>query len=327
MRRSNHLLMRSVLAGLALWTLYCLFCSVASLWSYWRMRGVPVEVVRSSLVMDAPIYTAGQPAEPEYSLRLDLLTTDGSNRSIHWADVHGKAVYPEEAYDELTKWRPGSRHMISQIRGEAREIRLAGTQDSPERGAAIYYLFGAVFVAFLMYLALALMDSQGDPWIRGSPLIHLFNLKGGFIAMGAVATLCAVLYAAWHIPKILTWPSVTATVQPAPESYDPASLPPNVTITPAGQRKLEASRHRVITFSWNGTTIHGGIGVMEGAYDELATSVCGLNGLPCPFWINPNDRWDIAARLGWNAGLFVPAGFFLIIAAAFFGAGFTSRRF
>ena len=117
----------------------------------------------------------------------------------------------------------------------------------------------------------------------------------------------------------LTWPSVTATVQPAPESYDPVSLPPNVTITPAGRRKLEASRHRVITFSWNGTTIHGGIGAMEGAYDELATSVCGPNGLPCPFWIDPNDRWDIAARLGWNAGLFVPA--------AFFGPGFTSRRF
>ena len=70
----------------------------------------------------------------------------------------------------------------------------------------------------------------------------------------------------------------------------------------------------------NGTAIHGGIGSMEGPYDELAGSVCGPNGLPCPFWINPNDRWDIAARLGWNAGLFVPVGFFLIIAAAFFGA-------
>ena len=167
-----------------------------------------------------------------------------------------------------------------------------------------------------------------------SPRHFVFSAIGVVIGIGVfilfvagVLKVRAVLYAAWHIPKILTWPSVTATVQPAPESYDPVSLPPNVTITPAGRRKLEASRHRVITFSWNGTTIHGGIGVMEGAYDELATSVCGLNGLPCPFWINPKDRWDIAARLGWNAGLFVPAGFFLIFAAAFFGAGFTSRRF
>ena len=146
--------------------------------------------------------------------------------------------------------------------------------------------------------------------------------------MGAVATLCAVLYAAWHIPKILTWPMVTATVQPAPESYDPTSLPPNVTITPAGRRRLDASRHRVISFPWNGTTIHGGIGAMEGPYDELAKkSVCGANGIPCPFWTNPKDRWEIAARLGWNAGLFVPVGFFLIIAAAFFGAGLNSRRY
>jgi hypothetical protein len=312
MRRSSHLLMRIVLVGLALWSLYCLYCAGDRLWTFLRMRNIPVEVVRSSLVIDAPIYTAGQPAEPQYSLRLDLLTTDGSKRAIKWNDIHGKAVYPEEDYDELAKWSLGSRHTISQLRGEAREIRLAGTQDSPERNAAGYYLAGAIFIAFLMYLALALMESQGDPWVPHS----LLSIRGGLKTIAAISTVCAVLYAAWYIPKIMTWPAVTATVQSAPESYDPATLPPNVTITPAGRKRLESSRHRVITFQWNGTTIHGGIGSMEGRYDELAGSASTLK-----FWINPEDRWDVAARLGWNAGLFVPAGFFLIVAAAFFAAG------
>lgn len=308
MRHSSHLLMGLVLAGLALWSLYCLYCAGESLWTYLRMRNIPVEVIRSSLVIDAPIYTAGQPAEPEYTLQVDFLTTDGSRRAIHWNDIHGKAVYPEEAYDELEKWSPGSHHTISQLRGEAREIRLGGTQDSPERRAAGYYLAGAIFVAFLMYLALALMKSQGDPRVPHS----LFSIRGGFRTMGAISAICAV----WHVSKIMTWPMVTATVHSAPESFDPATLPPNVTITPAGRKRLEASRHRVLTFQWNGTTIHGGIGSMEGRYDELAGS-----GSMHKFWINPNDRWEIAARLGWNAGLFLPTGLFLTTAAAFFAAG------
>ena len=153
-----------------------------------------------------------------------------------------------------------------------------------------------------------------------------FGLSGGFIAFGIVATLCAIAYAAWHIPKIISWPMVTATVRSAPESYDPASLPPNVTITPAGQRRLNSSRHRVIAFPWNGGTIHGGVGSMEGPYDELKGSICGPDGLPCPFWINPNDRWDIAARLGWNAGLFVPVLFFLVFGVAFTKTGLYLRR-
>jgi hypothetical protein len=205
------------------------------------MRNLPVEVICSSLLIDAPIYTAGQPAEPEYSLRLDLLTTDGSRRAIHWNDIHGKAVYPEEAYDELAEWSPGSRYNISQLRGEAREIRLTETQDSPKRSAAGYYLAGAIFVSFLMYLALALMESQGDPWVRHS----LFPIRGGFETIGAISTVCAVLYAAWYIPKIMRSPTVTATVQSAPDSYDPGSLPPNVTITPAGRKHLDSRRNRV----------------------------------------------------------------------------------
>jgi hypothetical protein len=290
------------------------------------MRNIPVEVVRSSLEVDAHVYTADQPAEPEYTLRLHLVTTDASARNIHWTDVHGKAIYPEEAFDEIARWSPGSRHTISQLRGEAREIRLSGSGESPERTAATGYFAGAIFVALLIYIAVSIMSSQGDPWITGSRLNLLFTPSGAFISFGVVAAVCALLYAAWYVPKINSWPMVTATVQAAPESYDPATLPPNVSITPAARKRFESSRHRVIAFAWNGEIIHGGVGAMEGPYDELAGSVCGPNGLPCPFWINPANRWDIAARLGWNAGLFVPVGFFLLLAAVFFGVGFHWRH-
>ncbi|MFN0106789.1 MAG: hypothetical protein ACKV2U_32430 [Bryobacteraceae bacterium] len=320
MRRSQNIIMRIVCAGLALWSLYCLYSAAASLWSHLRMRSVPVEVVRSSLVMDAHVYTPGQPAEPEYTLRLDLVTTDGSARNIHWEDAPGKAVYPEEAIDEFLRWSPGTRHTISQLRGEAREIRLAGSVDWPESGAAVAYLVGAVFLAFMALLALG-VSSQNDSRLR-----PLFGMWIGFFSVGAVATLCAVLYAAWYIPKIGSWPMVGATTQTAPESYDPAGLPANVTITPATRKRFESSQHRVITFSWNGTPIRGGIGSMDGPYDQLASSNCTAGGPPCTFWFSPTDRWDIAARLGWGPGLFIPLGFFLVFGLAFSGVGLHLRR-
>jgi hypothetical protein len=81
--------------------LFLLYLSVTGMYPYYRMRKLPVEVVRGSLLIDVTPQVNQGPDWPIYTLRLDLKTTDGSSRLMHVESEWPSAVYPEEASDEL----------------------------------------------------------------------------------------------------------------------------------------------------------------------------------------------------------------------------------
>ena len=325
MKPSQPRLLRALGIVFALFTLLCLYGTGRNLWKYSRMRTIPVEVVRSSLLIDVPPEGTGDPSDVDYTLRLDLVTTDGTARPIHWEDVPARAAYPEEAFDELTRWAPGARHEIFQLRGEARAIRLPGASDSQELDAAIFLLCATLFLGFfaLTFVALA---SEESPWFLPSWLKQHLGVWLVFFSVGMVALGGDFLFITTQLPKIISWPTAVATGAPPPAEYDSSSLPPNVVITAAARQRIKAHSHTVLTFQWNGATLHGGLGANEGPYDALAHDVCRSTDPPCRFKISPTDRWNVAAKPGWNVEFFMPVGMFTLFGVAFTGAGLMIRR-
>ena len=288
----------------------CVLLAGTNLWTHLRLRTIPVEVVRSSLLLDAP----SNGSHLELILRLDLKTTDGAERLIHWEEAPGRAAYPEEGYDELRRWAPRTRHQIYQYRGQAREFRLPSTK-SPELFAMVVYLFGGFFLGFFLFIFRAVANEDG-PRLGGIWII--------FFVVGIGAIIGSALFV-WHeIPKRLSWPSVVATLEPVTETTAEASpkpLPDNVVITPAGRQLLERSSYKVLQF--NG--LHAGLGNFRGSYEGLANR-CASGDQECRFAINPNDRWDVELDARWDETFFFPLLLFLVFGLAFSGAGLIVRR-
>lgn len=325
MNANSPFILRALGATFGLIAALCLYGAGHNLWTYARMRTIPVEVVRSSLLIDIPSDSIGDPNDIDYTLRLDLLTTDGSARPIHWEDVPARAAYPEEAFDELTRWAPGARHNIFQLRGEARAIRLPGSVVDQELSSAIGFLAAAAFFG-LFTIAILTTVGQEDSWFRNSWLKRLLGPWLVFASVGVAALVGDIVFLSYQLPKIVSWPTATATLQSSSAEYEPQSLPPNVQITPAARKRLQTYSHNVITFQWNGATLHGGLGANEGPYDELAREVCTSTSASCQFRISPSDRWNVAAKPGWNVEFFMPVGMFTLFGVAFTGAGLMIRR-
>lgn len=325
MKQKSPLILRVLGASFGFISLLCLYGVGHNLWIYARMRTIPVEVVRSSLLVDIPSDSTGDPNDIDYTLRLDLLTTDGSARPIHWEDIPARAAYPEEAFDELTRWAPGARHNIFQLRGEARAIRLPGSVVDQELSSAIGFFAATVFFG-LFTIAILTTVGHEDSWFRNSKLRRIFGAWLVFAFVGVGALTADFIFLSSQLPKIVSWPTATATLQSAPSEYEPQNLPPNVQITPAARKRLQTYPHNVLTFQWNGATLHGGLGANEGPYDELAREVCISTSTPCQFRISATDRWNVAAKPGWNAEFFMPVGMFTLFGVAFTGAGLMIRR-
>lgn len=325
MNQPRSKLLPSIGALFAVLTLLCLYGFARNLWTYARMRTVPVEVVRSSLLIEASTDPTADPTDVDYILRLDLLTTDGTTRPIHWEDVPARAAYPEEAFDELTRWTPGSRHEIFQLRGEARAIRLPGSSSWLELNAAIGFLLAVLFFG-LFALIIGTIAGEESRWFRNSVFRRHLGVWIVFFTVGVGAFIGDFLFIATQLPKIISWPSVTASLRPAPADYEPQSLPPNVQITEEARKRIQLHPHNVLTFQWNGATLHGGLGANEGPYDALAHDACISTTSPCQFRISPSDRWTVAATPGWNVEFFMPVGMFTLFGVAFTGAGLMIRR-
>ncbi len=325
MKQPRSILLLSVGGLFAVLTLLCLYGFGRNLRTYARMRTVPVEVVRSSLLIDASSDPTGDPTDVDYTLRLDLVTTDGSSRPIHWEDVPARSAYPEEAFDELTRWAPGARHQIFQLRGEARAIRLPGSSASQELNAAIGFAFATAFFAFFT-LTFGAIAGEESTWFRRPWLKRNLGVWLVFFSVGVAAFIGDFFFLANQLSKILYWPAAVATMRHAPAEYDPQSLPPNVHMTAAARDRLRLRSHEVLTFQWNGATLHGGIGSNEGPYDELAHQACRSSEESCQFRISPTDRWNVAAKPGWNVEFFMPVGMFTLFGVAFTGAGLMIRR-
>lgn len=295
-----------VFGALILW---CLYGAVTSYIAHARMRTIPVEVVASALTIDEWEYDSEYDPALGFTLTLDLRTTDGSARSIHTELFLSRAAHPEEAFDELAKWAPKSTHNVYQLRGDARAIRLPGGNDFQERTAGNGYLFGAILLAVIAFVVHAAFSD-------------LQRIPVGPILLGSSALFwCLIIGFLWStVPRIFSGPNATASITVAPETYPDESLPPQVTVTPAGRARLDiykAIPRHILTFNWNGRTIHGGLGLQRDAYSMIAAE-CPATASTCDFDISPTDRWDVQPRAGWNAAFFAPL-FLLLV----FGIGLT----
>lgn len=301
-----------------------LWFGVANFWAYLRMRAIPVEVLQSSLRVDSP---DGKHLLENF-LWLDLQTTDGSQRRIRAEDSLGQATYPEEALDELEAWAPGSRHLVYQLRGDAREIRLPGAGQSPELDAAMLSFGLSCFPGFLLLMISAAMVDE-EAWLRQWGVHRLLGPWTIFSAVGLIMTFVLGMFLWAETPKRWSWPQVEATPE-GPAELDAEAprrqLPKGVIVTPAGEAVLKRAAYRILRFTApDGRILHAGIGNLDGPYEELA-SYCPVSAASCNFFINPKNRWHIELNPRWDEKYFLPAGMFLLFSVVFSAIGWSLRR-
>jgi len=319
-------------SGIGLWigaactvtlTVLPLWFAGQNLWIYLRMRTIPVEVTQSLLRIDA----AEAGSAVENLLLLDLKTTDSSARQFRTEAYLRRATYPEEAYDELAAWAPGTRHVVYQVRGAATRIHLPGPGQSPELGNAGVLLAVSCFPAVFAVVLLAIL-SEEDSWLRRRGFNRVFGVWSLFAGFGMLLFLGLTIFVWFELPKRLTWVMVSASavneVMPTAEA-EPRTIPDNVEVTTEGRRILDAASYRVLRFvAPDGRTLHAGIGGLHGPYEELA-GACPPGKAACEFHLNPANRWDVESNVSWDEQFFLPAGLFLFLASVFSGVGWFIR--
>ncbi len=309
------------IAGLLLLalTILSLWFSAKNFWTYARMRSVDVSVAASSLRVDATPPERGETSGwLFYYLQLDFRAEDGSGRKLHWEGEAGRAAYPEEAFDELRLWGPGTRHRIQIIRGNARELRL-NEMEQPELEAGTGLL---ILAAMLGMIALAMLVGLGD---ENSPLRRFaFGRRLGiwtiFFGFGLLPLLGWGGFTASHVYRMATWQETSARRVEAGHRFDAAQLPKGVEVTPAARAILAEAKYDLIEYEWRGQRVRGGIGHFEGVHSHLGSAD------RLRFRISPKNRWELSEKLGWNADFWAPFGVLLFFGVAFCGAGLLIKK-
>jgi hypothetical protein len=307
-----------VVAGpMLVFALFCVYKIGSNLWNYNRMRVMPVEVVSSSLFVDADAERY-----PFFVLRLDLRSTDANDRRIRWDEEISQAFYIEEAYDELRRWAPGTRHNVQFLRGQAREIRIEVSGVNPELQAAGGWTFGAGF-ALMIGIPLLGMAVPEDSRMRR---LGLHKYVGPWLALsvfGFFPLIGAAAFAIVETPKRFQWKAVDG-VPVSRKDLPPA--PPNVEITAQVKPILEEKKAPFfVRHEWNGRVFHGGLGEHNGPYEELY-STCEISQKSCRFYVSPTNRWEIKRAMAFDKEYWAPLGILSFFGVAFTGAGLLVRK-
>lgn len=310
--------------SIALVMMLGLWFAVPNLWAYLRLRAVPVEVLQSSLKVDA--------ARGETHLRnfllLDLRTTDGAERRIRAEELLSRATYPEEALDELRAWAPGSRHVVYELRGATREIRLPGAGQSPELDTALLALGLTLFVVVMIFI-ITMAVVQERLWMQSWPVFRYLGFWTPFSAVGLFMGLALMAFLWFEAPRRWSWQPVEATADGPAELGAEAprrQLPEEVQVTPAAAAVLERAAYRILQFAGpEGSMLHAGIGNLNGPYEGLAAN-CPVEAASCRFFVDPNDRWDFEVDPSWDERFFLPAGMLFLFAVVFSAVGWFLRR-
>ncbi len=299
----------------------CLWNSLADFWAAYRTRVVQVSVVASKLKIDWGRSESDSYEEPLYTLSVDLRADDASGRTFSWVGDPGRAVYPEEALDELERWSPGRKHSIGILRGNAREIRLDQMESNPEIGKGIAWLIGFFFSGITALAIVVAVNIDSKPHSR----LHFmkgFGMWTVFLAFGLMPLLGSIAFGWGMFQKINTWKPVVAQKAGVLAPFDTSKPIPNVEITPKALAALVEHPYDRIEFSWKGQSLHGGIGPWQGTYDRGTTST----GNEYRFLSSPNDRWEIAPKLTWGEDFWVPFGILLLFGVVFTGVSFVIKR-
>jgi hypothetical protein len=300
-RERQFFLALAALPGLIL--LFLVFGAVSNFWSHWRLPRAVVEVAESSLAIGEEPATEGL----RYVLRLHLRS--GGHGLLTHEQILSHASYPDEAYDELRFWAPGSRREVYLLSGDRPEIRLLTTDSFPEFERGVRFSAASLFVLAVT----AVLSGMAF----GKNVVKRL-IPGCLLLFGLIPVAGALLFSIYAVPQYAMWPRVTAVglVQP-PEP------PKAVSWTPAARTRLSAAPYRVIRFTHAGRTLHGGIGAFHGAYDVLDAR-CGI-GKECQFWMDPSNRWDVLPERNVSEML-TPIGLAAVFGGAFIAAGLLGLR-
>ncbi|MEO8028159.1 MAG: hypothetical protein ABI823_16870 [Bryobacteraceae bacterium] len=305
-------------------TLLLIWFSIKNFWTYSRMRTAEVTVLHSRLRMDLlPSPDSESVDTMIYTMRLDLRAEDGSGREMEWEGDAGKAAYPEEALEELEMWKPGSRHRVQMIRGNARLLRVTNLEDSPELEAGIGCLVAAGFFAMFSLAGVATLDDD-YPRLKRFRWMKKLGVWTVFSGTGLLALIGWGLFTYFTVAKILTWKDVTAQRVAQAHTFSLVEAIPGVEITPAAKKKIEQSSYDLIEYEWNGRRVHGGMGRFEGVHDGLVADADAEGRYR--FKIDPRLRWNLSGKLGWNSDFWIPFGMLLFFGVAFSGAGSMIRK-
>lgn len=301
-------------------TLWMVWIAARNGLAYLRMRTVAVSVADSKLRI-----SKGEGDTLEYTLGLALVATgDGDRQILEEVDLE-HAVYPEEAFDELAFWAPGTRHTISFLRGQAREVRLPGNGDSPELNAAA----GATIAAGLFLLvAVAMLAglAEEQSWVRRFAWGRSIGVWTVFLFFGLAPLFGSIAFGWAYWQRANTWLPVTAHLLDAKHRFDAAALPPRVEITPDAAQLLTGHPYALLEFSLGNRTLHGGRGGyhQHGVLDSLREPADTAAGYP--FRINPRNRWEVSGDPLWGEQFWAPFGILLLFGVAFTGASVLVRR-
>ncbi|GEM_PF-972848 len=299
----------------------CLWNSISDFWAAYRTRVVPASVVASKLKIDWGRTDSDSYEEPLYTLSVDLKADDSSGRSFTWEGDPGRAVYPEEALDELKRWSPGTQHNVGILRGNARQLRMDQMESNPEVGKGIGWLFGFFFAGLtgIASLVAGNIDSRHHPRFA---FLNGFGIWTVFLAFGLMPLLGSFAFAWGMSERINTWKPVVARKIGTSVPFDTTKPIPNVEITPKALTALVEHPYDRIEFNWKGQTLHGGIGRWQGIYDRGTAAA----GDEYRFHSSPADRWEIRPSLSWGEDFWAPFGILLFFGFAFTGASFGVKR-
>jgi hypothetical protein len=289
-------------------TALCVYNAIDDWRAAMTMRRYPAQVVAAKLKVDYGVPDSESQEQPLYTLVVDFMATDESKRSFHWEGEPGSAVYPEEAFDELARFTPGTLQEIFVLRGNARALRFDSLEENLEVSKAIAWTSCSVLFAIVTWAVFASrrLGNRG-PW-------------AAFVAIGMLPLL-GVLPVGWMAyQKLTTWVYVSGKPIGELSAFDPLQALPNVEFTAKALEKLPATRYHRFEFVWNGKVLHGGFGGWLGPYDVNF-------GQESPrFYVSPKDRWATAGSLEWGEDFGMPVGILLLFGLAFTGAGLLIRR-
>jgi hypothetical protein len=245
----------------------------SSVLDYLRMRNLEVKVVSSNL----SITRSTEPGEPpyEFSLRLVLETTDSSPRQIVENLYLERATYPEEAYDELAFWAPGTFHKVHLIRGNAREIRISNYGPNPELNKAAIFLFPAIFCGMAWF---AFKGASGELGAKAFSMVFFF--VGVPLLLGGIAMYGQGLWREYACQR------TPAKVIDGKRSWQPASAPPGTVVEPAAAAGLaNLGVYSIAEYRLGDRTLHFGMPSGEQV------------GFEFPVWVNPSDRFELSGKI------------------------------
>jgi hypothetical protein len=272
------------------------------------LRSYPAEVTASKLKVDYGFSAAESREQPLYTLVVDFVASDESKRSVHWEGMPGSALYPEEAFDEVARFAPGTKHNLSMPGINGRAVRIDSMEKNPE------VFKGFVWGCCCFVLALV-------SW--GFVLLHKSKKSGvwaAFVVIGMMPILATLPVGYFAYEKLTSWEYVSGKIIGERKAFDPLPPLPNVEFSAKALEKLPTVQYQSFEFEWNGKVLHGGYGGWFGAYDVASAQESPR------FYVSPKDRWATEVSLDWKEDFWTPCGILLVFGVVFSGAGLLVKR-